>query len=57
MWGEVDRMLGWGEQIQNLWAQGTIKPKIARTFTFDEASAAHHFILDRKNNGRVSLKP
>ena len=27
--------------------------QIARTFPFDEASAAHHFIQDRKNIGKV----
>ena len=57
MWGEVDRIRGWADQIQALWAQGVIKPKIARTFSFDEASAAHHFIQDRKNIGKVLLKP
>jgi NADPH:quinone reductase-like Zn-dependent oxidoreductase len=57
MWGEMERMRGWAEQIQTLWAQGVIKPKIARTFAFDEAPAAHHFIQDRKNIGKVLLKP
>jgi NADPH:quinone reductase-like Zn-dependent oxidoreductase len=31
--------------------RGAIKPKIARTFPFDQATAAHHFIQDRKNLG------
>jgi NADPH:quinone reductase-like Zn-dependent oxidoreductase len=34
-----------------------VKPKIARTFVFDEAPDAHHFIQDRKNIGKVLLKP
>src|SRR5579872_3712971 len=42
MWGEIDRLRGWADQIQALWSQGTIRPKIARTFSFDEAPAAHH---------------
>jgi synaptic vesicle membrane protein VAT-1 len=57
MWEEVDRMRGWGEEIQRLWAQGVVRPKIARTFIFDDAPAAHHFIQDRKNIGKVLLKP
>jgi synaptic vesicle membrane protein VAT-1 len=44
LWGEVDRIRSWGEQLLNLWAQGVIKPRIAQSFKLDEASIAHHFI-------------
>ncbi len=57
MWDEVDRMRGWLDQLMSLWEHGAIKPKIARTFPFDEAAAAHHFIQDRKNVGKVLLTP
>ena len=57
MWGEVDRMRGWVNQLTALWEQSAIKPKIAQTFPFDEAAAAHHFIQDRKNIGKVLLTP
>jgi NADPH:quinone reductase-like Zn-dependent oxidoreductase len=57
MWGEVERMRGWMDQLMGLWAEGAIKPKIAHVFTFDEAAAAHHFIQDRKNVGKVLLTP
>ncbi len=57
IWGEIDRIRSWGEQIANLWTQGAIKPKIAQSFSFDEAAAAHHFIQDRKNIGKVVLVP
>ena len=57
MWGEVDRIRGWAEQLLELWAQGVIKPKIAASFRFDEAAQAHHFIQDRKNIGKVLLVP
>src|SRR5208282_1361791 len=57
MWGEVDRIRGWLDQLMSLWEQGAIKPKIARTFPFDEAAVAHHFIQDRKNVGKVLLIP
>jgi synaptic vesicle membrane protein VAT-1 len=55
LWGEGDRIRGWGDEVLNLWAQGIVKPKIARSFRFDEAAAAHHFIQDRKNIGKVLL--
>ena len=57
MWGEFGRMRPWMDQLMGLWEIGAIKPKIARVFAFDEAPAAHHFIQDRKNIGKVLLAP
>ena len=57
LWGETDRLRSWGEQLLDLWTQGVIKPKIAQSFKFDDAAAAHHFIQDRKNIGKVLLVP
>jgi NADPH:quinone reductase-like Zn-dependent oxidoreductase len=57
MWGDFDRMRPWMDQLMGLWESGAVKPKIARVFKFDEAPAAHHFIQDRKNIGKVLLKP
>jgi synaptic vesicle membrane protein VAT-1 len=57
MWGEFERMRSWMDQLMALWEIGAIKPKIARVFAFDEAPAAHHFIQDRKNIGKVLLEP
>ncbi len=56
MWDEIDRMTGWVDQLMSLWEEGAIKPKVARIFRFDEAAAAHHFIQDRKNMGKVLLR-
>jgi len=57
LWGEIDRQRRWGDQLWELWAQGAIKPKIARTFRFNEAPQVHHFIQDRANIGKVVLVP
>src|SRR6202046_4714682 len=57
LWGEFDRMRGWMDQLMDLWENGVIKPRIACVFSFDEAPAAHHFIQDRKNIGKVLLAP
>jgi NADPH:quinone reductase-like Zn-dependent oxidoreductase len=57
MWGELDRQRGWADRLLELWAQGAIKPKIARSFRFAEAPQAHHFIQDRGNIGKVLLVP
>lgn len=37
--------------------RGEIKPHVDRSFTFDEAPAAHQFIHDRKAVGKVLLTP
>jgi len=57
LWDEGDRIAGWMNQLIRLWEQGTIRPRIARTFSFSEAAAAHHFIQDRGNIGKVLLIP
>ena len=57
LWGEVDRIRGWAGKLLELWEEGVIRPQIARTFRFDDAPAAHHYIQDRKNIGKVLLVP
>ncbi len=57
MWGESDRIRGWCDQLIELWKSGVVKPHVDRTFRFDEAAAAHHYIQDRKNLGKVLLVP
>jgi len=57
MWGEIDRLRGWADRLFDLWKQGAISPRVARSFRFDEAAQAHHFIQDRRNIGKVLLVP
>ena len=57
MWGEIDRMRGWMSELLDLWSKGVIQPQIDRVFSFDDAPLAHHYIQDRKNLGKVLLKP
>jgi len=57
MWGEIDRIRDWADQLFDLWSQGVVKPRIAHTFRFTEAVQAHHFIQDRRNIGKVLLVP
>jgi NADPH:quinone reductase-like Zn-dependent oxidoreductase len=57
MWDEGDRIAGWMDQLIRLWEERAIKPRIARVFSFGEAAAAHHFIQDRSNIGKVLLIP
>jgi NADPH:quinone reductase-like Zn-dependent oxidoreductase len=40
-----------------MYEAGAIKPHIDRTFKFDEAAAAHHYLHDRKAKGKILLVP
>jgi NADPH:quinone reductase-like Zn-dependent oxidoreductase len=57
LWGEIDRLSGWMEELLRLYREGSVKPVIAESFAFSEAPKAHHFIQDRKNFGKVLLIP
>jgi NADPH:quinone reductase-like Zn-dependent oxidoreductase len=57
MWGEVPRIRAWMLEILELYKQGVLVPRVDRAFPFEEAAAAHHYIQDRKNIGKVLLTP
>jgi NADPH:quinone reductase-like Zn-dependent oxidoreductase len=57
LWTEVDRIRFWADQILDLASQGVLKPRIARAFPFDEAAAAHDYVQERRNIGKVLLVP
>lgn len=42
-------------EIFRLYAEGKIKPVIAKTFPLEQGAAAHQYIHDRKNIGKVIL--
>jgi NADPH:quinone reductase-like Zn-dependent oxidoreductase len=43
--------------LADLMERGVIKPVVAETFSFSQASQAHRFIQERKNVGKVVLTP
>ena len=51
------RKAGWARAILGLYERGDVKPHVDRVFSFDEAAAAHQYIEDRKNTGKVLLRP
>ncbi len=57
MWGEVDRLRTWGTELLSLYKEGIVKPLVDKTFSFEDAPKAHHYIQDRKNVGKVLLVP
>lgn len=57
MWHEGPRIKLWLEHLMQMVEEGHLKPHIDRTFSFEEAPEAHHYIQDRKNIGKVLLIP
>ncbi len=57
MWDQSDRIRGWAIELVELWNKGAIRPRVDKVFSFDEAPLAHHYLQDRKNLGKVLLKP
>lgn len=57
LWSEVGRIRGWADDLLDLWQRGVVRPHVDKTFPFAEAAAAHHYIQDRRNFGKVLLTP
>jgi synaptic vesicle membrane protein VAT-1 len=52
--GDIDRMV---DPLLADLAAGRLSPVVAETFSFDEAPAAHRYLADAKNVGKVVLVP
>jgi NADPH:quinone reductase-like Zn-dependent oxidoreductase len=57
LWDETEMLLGWLQQLLAWYREGKIEPTVGERFAFAEAAAAHHYIQDRKNIGKVVLVP
>jgi NADPH:quinone reductase-like Zn-dependent oxidoreductase len=57
LWEEMDRVGTWMEQLLAYYQEGVIRPVVAASFPFERAAAAHHYIQDRRNVGKVLLAP
>ncbi len=57
LWDQVPRIRGWADDLLALWDRGVVRPHVDKVFPFAEAAAAHHYVQDRKNIGKVLLKP
>jgi NADPH:quinone reductase-like Zn-dependent oxidoreductase len=57
LWGETERSKAMMDEIIALVAKGVFEPIVDKAFPFTEAAAAHAYIQDRKNFGKVLLKP
>ncbi|MBK8985065.1 MAG: zinc-binding dehydrogenase [Chloroflexi bacterium] len=57
MWDHADLLRGWMRQIVSWYDEALFRPHIDKTYRFDDVAAAHHYLQDRKNVGKVLLKP
>jgi NADPH:quinone reductase-like Zn-dependent oxidoreductase len=57
LFGELPMLIEQFGALVKMYEAGQIKPHVDRTFTFDEAPQAHHYIHDRKAKGKVLLVP
>ncbi len=55
LWGEIDQLRRVLLQIVELFEKGTIAPRVDRVFAFEEVGAAHRYLQDRRNIGKVVL--
>ena len=55
MWDETELLSAWLLQLLAWHREGKIHPTVGARFPLAEAAAAHHYIQDRKNIGKVVL--
>ncbi|HEU4382864.1 MAG TPA: medium chain dehydrogenase/reductase family protein [Anaeromyxobacteraceae bacterium] len=57
MWGEVEMMMDAIRAVMELYRQGRVRPRVDEVFPFERAADAHRRIEERRNIGKVLLRP
>jgi NADPH:quinone reductase-like Zn-dependent oxidoreductase len=57
MWMYADQKRDWMTQIIAWYDEALFRPHVDKIYKFEEAAAAHRYIQERKNMGKVLLKP
>ncbi|HWX45539.1 MAG TPA: zinc-binding dehydrogenase [Solirubrobacteraceae bacterium] len=57
LWKDRGTLSPWIVPLQELMADGTVKPVVAGAFGFDQAGEAQRMITERRNVGKVVLTP
>ena len=55
MWHETDMIAEWMRVVLDGLAEGWVRPHVDRTFPLEDAGAAHAYIEERRNIGKVVL--
>jgi NADPH:quinone reductase-like Zn-dependent oxidoreductase len=57
LWKDRGTLEPWIEPLREMLADGTVKPVVAEAFSFADAGAAQNMITERRNVGKVVLRP
>jgi len=57
LWDHIEMVHVWMDQIISWYDEALFRPTIYKTFPFNKASDAHHYLQDRQNFGKVLLTP
>jgi len=57
MWHEPEKVAEWMKVLLDGVSEGWVRPHVDRSFQFTEAGAAHQYLEQRKNIGKVVLVP
>ena len=57
LWHEPEKVAGWMKVILEGVREGWIKPVVDKAFPFEQVGAAHSYMEERKNTGKVVLVP
>ena len=57
LWRMGDAVNSWMTQLLKYYQAGQIHPHVDRVFAFEKAGDAHRYIEERKNRGKVLLRP
>ncbi|MDX1530800.1 MAG: zinc-binding dehydrogenase [Rhodothermales bacterium] len=57
LWDIGDEVARWSRKLLQYYERGQIRPHVDRAFPLAEAAAAHRYIEDRRNVGKVVLEP
>jgi NADPH:quinone reductase-like Zn-dependent oxidoreductase len=57
MWGEVDRLRRWMEQVLEGVGSGWVRPHVDSSYPLADADRAHEHIEARRSTGKVVLEP
>jgi NADPH:quinone reductase-like Zn-dependent oxidoreductase len=57
LFNRLDVLIPQFEALIALYEDGKIHPHVDKTFSFEDAAAAHHYLHDRKATGKVLLVP
>lgn len=57
LWGRVDLFRSWLDPLLQWYEEGRIQPHVDRDFPMTDAAAAHRYLQERRNLGKVVLIP